>query len=193
MNRTASRRPLSHERHISYRSFERDDGLFEIEGSLRDTKGYDYFDRERGTLPPGAPVHDIFAVLTIDGDMSVRDFRYELRATPFRYCQEAVDPSRLVGASIRRSWRRSLTEAFGPQGGCTHLRELVLGMGTVAFQTVSALRDQRLFDAGGSDARRTEQPFFIGGCHSWASDGPVVARYMPQFHRPAGGDGEEPA
>lgn len=192
MDTTTSHRPVNHERQISYRSFERDDGLFEIEGRLRDAKGYDYLDRERGTLPPGSPVHDIFAVLTIDADLSVRDFRYELRATPFRYCLGAVDPARLVGASIRRSWRKSLAEAFGPHGGCTHLRELVFGMGTVAFQTVSALRDQRMFSAGNSDAGRTEKPFFVGGCHSWASDGPIVERYMPQFHRPADSDGGEP-
>lgn len=187
---TASR-PLNHERQISYWSFERDDGLFEIEGNLRDAKGYDYFDRERGTLPPGSPMHDIFAVLTIDGDMCVRDFRYELRATPFRYCQGALDPTRLVGASIRHSWRKSLAEAFGPHGGCTHLRELVFGMGTVAFQTVSALRDQHMFSSGASDADRTEQPFFVGGCHSWALDSPIVERYMPQFHRPAENGGGE--
>lgn len=189
----ALRKPLNHERTISYRSFERDDGLFEIEGTLKDAKGYDYRDRERGMLPPGSPVHDIFAVITIDVDMWVRDFSYELRATPFGYCQGAVDPTRLIGASIRRSWRRSLTEAFGPLGGCTHLRELVFGMGTVAFQTISALRDQRMFRAGANDAHRAEEPFFIGRCHSWSREGPIVERYMPQFHRKPGGGGGETA
>lgn len=77
------RRPLNHERSTTYRSFERADGLFEIEGTLRDMKGYAYIDRERGTLAPGTPVHDIFAVLVFDAEMTVRDFRYELRATPF--------------------------------------------------------------------------------------------------------------
>ena len=180
------RRPLNHERSTTYRSFERADGLFEIEGHLRDVKGYDYIDRERGTLAPGTPVHDILAVLAFDAEMTVRDFRYELRATPFSYCLGAVDPSKLVGASIRHKWRAALSEAFGPHGGCTHLRELVFGMGTVAFQTVSALRDQRRFQAGGSDADITEQPFFVDGCHSWALESPIVERYFPQFHRKPG-------
>jgi hypothetical protein len=26
-----------------------------------------------------------------------------------------------------------------------------------------------------------ERPFFIGGCHSWRTDGPVVAAMFPQF------------
>lgn len=189
MTVTSARRKLSHDRSISYQSFERADGLFEIEGRLRDTKGYEYIDRERGTLPPGTPVHDIFAALTFAEDMVVRDFRYELNATPFHYCQGAVDPARLVGASFKRGWRKALMEAFGPLGGCTHLRELVFGMGTMAFQTISPLRDQRMFADGRIDADRTEEPFFLGGCHSWAHDGPIVAKYFPQFHRKPGGDG----
>ena len=177
-----TRRPLNHERSIAYRSFERSDGLFEIEGHLRDMKGYDYIDRERGTMAPGTPLHDIVAVLVFDAEMNVRDFSYELRATPFSYCLGAVDPAKLAGASIARGWRASLAAAFGPHGGCTHLRELVFGMGTVAFQTVSALRDQKMFQAGRSDADRTQRPFFLGGCHSWAPDSPVVERYLPQYH-----------
>lgn len=177
------RRQLNHDRSITYRSFERADGLFEIEGSLRDAKGYDYIDRERGVLPPGAPVHDIFARIVIDPEMTVRDFAYELRATPFRYCMGAVDASALAGANVSHSWRAALAKAFGPNGGCTHLRELVFGMGTVAFQTLSALRDQKMFEAGGTDADTTEPPFFIGGCHSWAHESPVVERHFPQFHR----------
>ena len=187
-----TRRSLSHERSISYRSFARDDGCFDIEGHLRDVKGYDYTDRERGILPPGSPVHDIHATLTIDADMTVREFRHELRAAPFGYCQGAIDPSRLVGASIRKGWRKALSEAFGPFGGCTHLREMVFGMGTVAFQTISALRDQRMFAAGASDADRTEVPFFLDGCHSWARTSPVVATYLPQFHT-SGHEDEDPA
>jgi hypothetical protein len=26
-----------------------------------------------------------------------------------------------------------------------------------------------------------QRPFFIGGCHSWRTDGPVVAEMFPQF------------
>lgn len=179
------RRALSHDRQISYQAYERADGLFDIEAVLRDTKGYDYIDRDRGRMPPGQAVHDIFARVTIDQDMVVRDFHYEMRERPFAFCLSAVDPGQLIGASMRRGWRAALKTAFGPSGGCTHLRELVFGMGTVAFQTLSCLADQRLFEAGGTDAERSEKPFFIGGCHSWAPDSPVVATWFPQFAEPA--------
>lgn len=181
--RRLGRRQLNHERVITYRSFECDNGHFDIEAHLKDSKGYNYTDRERGVLPPGAPVHDVFAVLTLDEEMIVRDFRYELRAVPFAYCQGAVDPERLLGASIRQGWRNSLQEVFGPQGGCTHLKELTFGMGTVAFQTISATRDERMFAAGKTDADRAQRPFFLGKCRAWVVDGPIVKAYMPQFHQ----------
>lgn len=185
-----NRRPI-HLRDIQYRSFARPDGLFDIEGYLRDTKAHALTDRERGPMPPGTPLHDIVAVLTIGTDMVVRDFRYEMRAVPFGYCQQAVDPSRLIGASLARGWRRALAEAFGLHGGCTHLREMMFGMGTVAFQTLSTLGDEQMFAAGGRDAERTDRPFYLGGCHSWAIDSPVVERFFPQFHQPrAAGEGQ---
>jgi hypothetical protein len=27
----------------------------------------------------------------------------------------------------------------------------------------------------------TEPPFFLNGCHSWRTDGPIVAKVLPQF------------
>lgn len=182
MNEKPQRKPLNHERSIIYRSFEREDGLFDIEGRLHDSKGYLYNDRERGLLQPGEPVHHVLALLTIDTDMVVRDFDYEFVSAPFSYCLGAVDPKRMVGVSIKKQWRQSVAEAFGPIGGCTHLREMIVGMGTVAYQTLSALRDQRMIENGGGDADFTEPPFFLGGCHSWAWDSPVVETYFPQFH-----------
>ena len=32
-----------------------------------------------------------------------------------------------------------------------------------------------------SHRERNEPPFFINGCHSWRTDGPIVAKIFPQF------------
>ncbi|MEW5425030.1 DUF2889 domain-containing protein [Amorphus sp. 3PC139-8] len=185
-------RRLNHERTVTYRCYARDDGLFDIEGRLRDCKGFAYRDRERGVLSPGEPVHDICATITIDEDYIIHGFSQEMRAIPFGYCLGAqVDAERLKGACLMRGWRKTLAEAFGPHGGCTHLRELMQGMGTAAFQTISAAKDERLFDAGFVDSDRETPPPFLGGCHSWQFEGPVVARWFPQFHRPKAKDAGE--
>lgn len=185
------RRPLNHSRRVAYDSFERPDGRYDIEGTLRDSKGYVYPDRERGDLTVGEPVHDIFACITITPDYVVENFYHEMRAVPFSYCHSAVNPERLIGVSIRRGWRKSLDAAFGPYRGCSHLRELVFGMGTIAFQTISALADTRRLAAGIQDSDVEKRPFFIGGCHSWAEESPVTRRWYPQFAVPEiGADAE---
>jgi hypothetical protein len=67
----------------------------------------------------------------------------------------------------------------------THLSELLGPAVTTLYQTMSygktpdgrsSLEDQR-------GAR--EPPFFLGGCHSWRTDGPVVAELFPQFATPS--------
>lgn len=184
MAATPHRRQLSHERRVTYDAFERDDGLIDIEGTLRDAKGYEYPDRERGLLAVGQPVHDIFARVTMTPGYVVEAFDYEMIAVPFSYCHGAVDARKLIGACVLRGWRKSIDTAFGPQRGCSHLRELVYGMGTVAFQTMSPRADMRVYDVGLKDSDVSTRPFFIGGCHSWAEDSPVTERWFPQFASP---------
>jgi hypothetical protein len=36
-------------------------------------------------------------------------------------------------------------------------------------------------DSMNSQRETTEPPFFVNGCHSWRTDGPIVARLFPQF------------
>jgi len=71
---------------------------------------------------------------------------------------------------------------------CTHLSELLGPAVTTLYQTMSygktpdgrsSLEDQR-------GAR--EPPFFLGGCHSWRTDRPVVAELFPQFATPSPAD-----
>ena len=41
-------------------------------------------------------------------------------------------------------------------------------------------------DSMDSHREQKEPPFFIGGCHSWRTDGPIVAEMFPQFATRAG-------
>lgn len=178
------RRP-NHNRQISFQSFDRQDGLVDIEGRIVDAKDYSYFDRERGMLAPGDPVHDISVRVTIDAQMVVHSIEVSMDAVPFSICGGGTSGAQsLVGVSIADGWRHALRQHMGRTAGCTHLRELLLALGTVAFQTASAALDERLRAEGVSDADRNDNPFFLDGCHSWAMDGPVTARYFPQYFRP---------
>ena len=65
----APREPL-HIRTISCIGYLREDGLWDIEGHLTDTKTYGFTNDHRGQVEAGNPVHDMWIRLTVDNDFS---------------------------------------------------------------------------------------------------------------------------
>ena len=176
-------RRLMHTRFVECEGFLRDDGLWEVEAWLRETKPFTQrADRFRGELKPGDPVHDIGLRLAIDETMTIRDAEAMMRATPYPTCIE-VEPvlARLVGENIAKGWREVLRRRIGRAEGCTHLSELLGPAVTTLFQTISSGRNPNGRDTLEHQQASGTRPFFIGGCHSWRTDGPIVAAMFPQF------------
>jgi hypothetical protein len=174
-----------HTRKILCEGYLRDDGLWDIEGRIVDTKPYVYTEPYRGRRAPDSEVHDMSIRLTIDDTLVVHGIEIDMAATPYPSCVGAKPNfDRLVGACIGRGWRRAVTDAVGGTQGCTHVRELLFPMATVAFQTVFGWPED------GPDgpppqpvAAGEDRPHFIDGCHAWRSDGEVVAQFYPRFSR----------
>lgn len=186
---SGERRRLMHRRSIECNGYLRNDGLWEVEAWLVDTKPFAQRDHFRGELQPGDPVHDIGVRLAVDDALTIREAETTMRATPFPTCVD-VEPilQRLVGERIGPGWRDLVRRKIGRLETCTHLSELLGPAVTTLYQTMSygktpdgrsSLEDQR-------GAR--EPPFFLGGCHSWRTDGPVVAELFPQFVTPRPAD-----
>jgi Protein of unknown function (DUF2889) len=177
------RRRHMHTRTIECNGYLRDDGLWEVEARLRDTKPFSQSaSRYREELKPGAPVHDIALRLAIDDSMTVREAQATMRATPYPTCIE-VEPilQRLVGERVGSGWRDVVRRKLGRLESCTHLTELLGPAVTTLFQTMSQGRNPQGRDSLEDQRARTERPFFVGGCHSWRTDGPIVADMFPQF------------
>jgi len=180
----APRRHL-HTRTIACQGYEREDGLFDIEARIIDTKTYPVEEPYRGRREAGQHVHDMELRLTIDRDMTVREIEVATNEAPYDPCF-TVAPAykKLVGARIGGGWRRAVNDAVGGTKGCTHLRELLMPAATVAFQTLGS------WPKGGKVATESQpdhakkKPYFIDGCKAWASDGPVVERLFPLHYRP---------
>jgi len=66
---------------------------------------------------------------------------------------------------------------------CTHVHEVLTPMATVVHQALPFGHDPEGKVALTPDPALTEKPFFVDDCHSWRADGPVVARFNPQFSR----------
>lgn len=175
-------RRLMHRRAINCDGYLREDGLWEVEARLVDTKPFLQRDQFRGDVPPGTPVHDIRLRLAVDDRLIVREAETNMAATPFPTCIE-VDGilQRLVGEQIGRGWREAVRRKIGRLETCTHLSELLGPAVTTLFQTMSYGKRPDGGDSMDSHRETSEPPFFINGCHSWRTDGPIVAKIFPQF------------
>lgn len=183
---SSPRRPI-HTRKISFESFLRDDGLWDIDAELVDTKSVPVRMHERGDLAPGEPIHHMRIRVTVDDAMTIRDVATAMNSSPFSECQGAVDPMRkLVGVTLGAGWRKAIDGAIGGVTGCTHLRELLFNVATAAFQTIPVHRAQQRI-ARGEGVDPDAPPSYLGKCLSWNLEGPVVQRLMPMFYRPAQG------
>jgi hypothetical protein len=174
------RKPIHHRR-IECDGYRRDDGLWDIEAHLVDTKSYVWSNGWRGDVEPGVPVHEMWVRLTIDDEFTVRDAEAASDYVPFRPCPEAATQfTRLKGLKIGAGWRRKLREMFGGNQSCTHLVELLGPLATTAFQTIYPLREREESALNAKGARI--KPVIIDTCHALRSDGEVVKRYWPEFY-----------
>ena len=110
-------------------------------------------------------------------------------STPYDACQGAAGSFQgLVGRKVGGGWRAAINEAAGGTKGCTHVRELLSVMATVAFQTMVGWSEGENNASPHQDAEQAQRrPHFLDGCRAWASDGEVVMKLYPQFAiRPAG-------
>lgn len=171
-----------HLRDIKFRSFLRQDDRWDIEGTLWDTKAYDQVAVERGPLPAGTPVHHMRVRLTVDDAFKIHSAEVEMPAAPFGECQQAREPlQRLVGATMGAGWRKTVSDAMGGERGCTHLRELLSGLATAAFQTIGRYRAHQRQLAGLPEPVLLKPRSPLGQCLGWAFDGGPMQRYRPEF------------
>lgn len=180
---TEERTPL-HRRNIELQGYRRSDGLYDIEGELLDVKKYDYVNSDDHMRLAGQPLHRMKVRITVDASMTLREIDAGMLATPFAECHGATATlDSLIGTSLSAGWRQAIDRVAGRTAGCTHVRELLAAMATVAFQTVAhdlsmgrKARGEPLYPSD------TPAPMF-GQCIAWDFNGPVVKRVAPQFFR----------
>jgi hypothetical protein len=172
---TAARTPL-HTRTIRIDGFARPDGLLDVEARLTDVKHYDLPGWGAGPLPAGSPMHDMAVTMTVDVDGTIRAFEARTLAGPHASCPGgAANFSRLAGLSIRKGFLKAAAERIGGVEGCTHIRELLQQMATVAFQSMREMRVKSY------TANPDRPPPLIDSCIAWAASGDWVRVRFPKF------------
>ena len=121
---TISRTP-QHIRQVHYRSFERADGLWDIEGELLDTKAIDLpRPNGSGVRKAGDPIHHMRIRVTVDTQLVVQAIEASLEAHPVQGCPGAlagmqridtllISLQRLIPFAHHRDHRRQCAHAPG--------------------------------------------------------------------------------
>ena len=168
-------RKASHIRRVTYQGYEREDGLWDMEAELHDSKAHDMPSfRHQGVRLAGDPIHHMWLRVTIDRQLVVHAIEAAMDAHPLQDCPQARPALQgMVGACMARGWRQAIAQHMGGVASCTHLRELLFNMATAAFQTLPAA-----FGGGDPDT----PPRHLGQCTGWDFEGNGVKEYFPQFY-----------
>lgn len=170
----APRKP-SHTRRVIYQGYEREDGLWDIEAELHDSKPFDGKSLRDGSVrPAGAPIHHMWLRVTVNRQLVVQAIDVAMDSHPLQGCTEAQTAlQHMVGCSMARGWRQSIQKHLGGVASCTHLRELLFNLATAAFQSVPAVF---------SSSHPDEPPRHLGQCTGWDFNGQGVKEFFPQFY-----------
>lgn len=172
-----------HTRAIRFTGFEREDGLFDIEAHMTDTKTYPFGNDWRGQITPGEALHEMLVRVTVDAQFVVQQVEACTENSPFQMCPEITPNYKaLVGLKMGRGWREGIRERVGGVAGCTHITELLYQMATVAFQTITPLRKHRNNRPDSDMSHMGKKPVVLNTCHAWADDSPVVKANAPTFY-----------
>ena len=184
-------RRLVHTRKIRADVFVRDDGLWDIEAELVDTKARD-FQLATGMRVAGEPIHHMRLTVTIDTHLNVVDVRAEMLRVPYPGHCEAIEPDyrQLIGLNLLTHFRRDVRQRLGGSDGCTHITELTNVLPTAAVQAfageVFRTRDASQDAASGASPPASDQkPWQLDKCHALRGDGPAVAEFYPRWYRAA--------
>lgn len=169
-----------HFRRIEMRGYSREDGLYEVEGRVVDTKPFAFtiFNGTRVVFA-NEPIHDMGLRLVYDDQLVVHEVHPFTDSAPYPVCHGGgAALQTIIGLTMSSGWNKEVRRRLGGVRSCTHLMELLMPMATTAFQTLTELRMSQpdKLDADG-------RPLKIDSCFAYAAEGELVRRQWPQFYR----------
>ena len=178
----APRAPI-HQRVICCQGFRREDGLWDIEARLTDTKYYTFSNVWRSRIEPGEPLHEMVMRLTLDAAYTVVAIEAATDASPHATCG-AILPNfqRIVGQKVGPGWSKRVKALVGGAEGCAHHVEMLGLMATVAFQTMGPLLARERALAPDRSLPADAGKFLIDTCHIWRADGKLARQFNADPH-----------
>ena len=194
------RRQAIHRRVYDANAYEREDGLFDIDVEMIDTKPFAFDNTDRGYVAAGEPLHHMKMRVTLDETMEIRDIEARTLASPYHMCGAITDNyKQLIGLKIVGGFLKKAAALTGRDQGCTHHNDMLKVMGTTAFQglwTIISRRHKARAEAaaakGGDEADlstttqqlvgKTAAAALLNTCHAYAPSSPIVKRQWPDSY-----------
>jgi Protein of unknown function (DUF2889) len=168
-------RRLTHCRNYKCAGYRRDDGLWDLEIEMIDTKPQD-FPMTRQVLLAGQPMHHMAIRITIDSSYGIQDVLVNSLSSPYPGTCDTISKAYkgLLGLNLMKGFRKEVTARFRGVQGCTHITEMLFLAPTLAIQS---LVEERW------PMRHTTQdrPPEINGCHALAETGEIIREVYPRW------------
>ncbi|MEY4651780.1 MAG: hypothetical protein RI884_361 [Pseudomonadota bacterium] len=177
-------RRLRHTRQVEMKGYEREDGLWDIEGQLSDVRTYELSAiRARGARPreAGDPIHLMTLRLTVNDQFVIVGVEVVSHQVPYEECGQ-IGPAygQLVGMKIEAGFNQAVKARFRGALGCTHLTELLGPLATATFQTIRPALDLRREGRGEPPADDGPRPPLLDSCHGLRRGGQAaIVRWGP--------------
>lgn len=177
---TAPRKHL-HTRVVQCQGYQRDDGLWDVEAHMTDTKTTPVHLTERGQVETGVPIHDMWLRITVTDELLIVKAEAAMDYTPFQSCPAIASAyQKLEGLQIGPGFTRKTRDLFRGTNGCTHLLELIGPLATTAYQTLFG--GGPLSEQGRRQPAEGDTPPMLNSCYGFRSDGAAVKRNWPEFY-----------
>ena len=172
----AAPRKLLHTRQVQCTGWERDDGLWEIEGRLSDVRTHDLDDaRGNAARKAGEPIHLMSLRIALDNSFIIVAAEAVSHQAPYEDCPRINDAYRqLVGMRIEAGFNHAVKTRFRGVQGCTHLTELLGPMATTAFQAINPATERRRVAQGLPAFADGPKPALLDTCHALRRGGPAA-------------------
>lgn len=173
-----------HSRRIECDGYLRDDGLWDIEARLVDTRYHATPLLTGEVLEAGGVLHGMSMRVTLDSSMLIVAVESFLDKGPTIECPQAADVyQQLIGLRIGSGFSGRIKQLFRGRYGCTHMTELLIPIATTAMQSYSSNYDSRPAPKPGN----LEMPGMNGAspvntCFGFRSSGEVARVYIPEHY-----------
>ncbi len=190
------KREAMHTRRIEVQGFLREDGLLDVDARLVDTKPFTFANDESGEIPAGRPLHEMLVRMTVDDTLVIVACEAVTVHSPYAHCGGgAENMGVLVGLALKAGFLKAANERLRGPLGCTHIREMLQQIATVAHQTMWPVRERararQLAEAQRADPSLVVRADasdddgsirLLNTCFAYSSAGAVVRQRWPALY-----------